>query len=165
MLISNRVTQANGIISVVLTATFVGDSTDPTDKQKIAAFGDPIINLAGRLLTDPNNMSFTFGFQADVVNVGLTTTMQNFTARFLTGLPPKTPPPPGQPVNPSWQEVHHEEREGPSTLGPLDCVVATEAAQNEAATAWVAIVVARIVSAMTILRAQIILPTITPTTV
>jgi len=165
MLISNSVTQSNGVISVVLTASFVGDSTDPTDKQKIAAFGDPKINLAGRLLADPNNPSFTFGFQSDTVPAGLTTEMQNYRARFLTGLPPRVPPPPGQPVNPSWMEVHREERQGVPVLGPLNCVVANDAAQNEAAVAWVAIVVSRIVAGMAILRANIILPVIAPTTV
>lgn len=168
MRVSNTVTQVNGVIQVVLSATFVGDPTDASDKQKIAAFGDPIVNLTGRLLTDPNNPGFTFGFQSDQVNVGLTTQMQNYVVRFLTGLPPVPPPPPGQPVVPSWFE-HNRHREhheaGISRLGPTDCVVANEAAQNEAATAWVNIMVARITAAMTLLRSGVVLPSIPPSTV
>jgi hypothetical protein len=168
MRISNNVTQSNGVILVQLTATFVGDPTDPSDKQKIAAFGDPLVNLAGRVLVDPNNPSFTFGFQANELNVGLTTQMQNYQARFLTGLPPVPAPPPGQPVIPSWFEHHHHRdhwEAGVPVLGPLDCVVANEGAQNEAATAWVNIMVGRIQAAMSILRGEIILPTIPPSTI
>ncbi|HEV2174285.1 MAG TPA: hypothetical protein VGR71_11995 [Nitrospira sp.] len=167
MKVTNNVTPSNGVILVVLTATFVGDATDASDKQKIAAFGDPQINLAGKVLQDPNNPSFTFGFQTDQLIVGLTTQMQNFTARFLTQLPPVTTPT-GQPSVPTWFKRHREEEErehGVPILGPLDCIVASEAAQNEAATAWVAIMVTRIQSAMGILRSQIVIPTIPPTTV
>src|SRR5208282_4556329 len=134
----------------------------------IAAFGDPIVNLTGRILVDPNNAGFTFGFQSDQLNVGLTTQMQNYVARFLTGLPPVPAPPPGQPVVPNWFEHnrHREYREaGVSILGPADCIVATEAAQNEAATAWVNIMVQRITAAMALLRAGVILPSIPPSTV
>jgi hypothetical protein len=162
------VTQSNGVILVTLTATFVGDSTDASDKQKIAAFGDPIVNYTGKLLVDPNNPSFTFGFQSQELNVGITTQMQNYIARFLTGLPPVPAPPPGQPVTPTWFEAnrHREHCEaGISMLGPTDCVVADEAGQNEAATAWVAIMVQRIQAAMGILRSQVVLPQIPPTTV
>ena len=168
MRISNNVTQSNGVILVTMTATFVGDSADASDKQKIAAFGDPLVNLAGRTLVDPNSPSFVFGFQTNELNVGLTTQMQNFVARFLTNLPPVPAPPPGQPVSPSWfqHERHREHHEqGVPQLGPLDCVVLNDAAQNEAVTAWVAIMVQRIQAAMAILRAQVIGSTIPPTTV
>src|SRR5271157_1684326 len=166
MRVSNTITPSNGVILVTMSATFVGDPTDPSDKQKIAAFGDPLVNLAGRVLVDPNNPSFTFGFQADTLNVGLTTQMQNYIARFLTGLPPTPAPPPGQPVTPNWFETnrHHERREaGIATLGPLDCIVANEAAQNEAAVAWINIMVSRIQAAMAILRGQTIVPQVPPT--
>jgi hypothetical protein len=168
MRVANNVTQSNGVILAVITATFVGDPTDPSDKQKIAAFGDPLVNLAGKQLVDPNNPSFVFGFQSNELNVGLTTQMQNFTARFLTNLPPVPAPPPGQPVPPTWFE-HNRHREhneqGVPILGPLDCIVADEAAQNEAVTAWIATMVARIQATMAILRSQIVVPTIAPTTV
>ena len=168
MKVSSNVTQSNGIILVVLSATFVGDPTDPSDKQKIAAFGDPLVNLAGKVLTDPNNPSFTFGFQTNELNVGLTTQMQNYTARFLTSLPSVPAPPPGQPVSPTWFEHdrdRHRREHGIPLLGPLDCVVANEASQNEAATAWVATMVSRIQATMSDLRSQIILPNIPATTV
>jgi hypothetical protein len=168
MRITNNVTQSNGVILVTVTASFVGDSTDPTDKQKIAAFGDPLVNFAGKTLVDPNNPSFTFGFQTNELNVGITTQMQNYTARFLTGLPPAALPGGGHAQPPTWFE-HNRHREhcesGVPVLGPTDCVVATEAAQNEAATAWVATMIQRIQASMAILRAQIVLPTIGPTTV
>lgn len=168
MRIQNSVTPSNGVILVTLSASFVGDPTDPTDQQKIAAFGDPKVNLAGRTLVDPNNPSFQFGFQTDQFIVGLTTQMQNFQARFLTGLPPVPALPFGQPSPPTWFE-HNREREhrehGIPILRPLDCVVATQQAQNEAATAWVTIMIGRIQSAMTILRGEIVIPSIPPTTI
>lgn len=166
MRVTNTVTQSNGVILVQIAATFVGDPTDPSDKQKIAAFGDPIINYTGRVLVDPNNPSFTFGFTSQELNVGLTTQMQNYTARFLTQLPPVPAPPVG--INPSWFESERQREQhqhGVPRLGVTDCIVATEAAQNEAATAWVAIMVQRIQAAMSILRTQIVLPTIPPTTI
>ena len=49
MQIKAIVSQSNGIISVTLQALFVGDPTDATDKAKIAAFGDPVVNIAGKL--------------------------------------------------------------------------------------------------------------------
>src|SRR5208337_1428567 len=165
MLVKNIVTPSNGVILVQLQALFVGDPTDASDKQKIAAFGDPLVNLAGRTLVDPNNPSFNFGFQTDQLNVGITTQMLNYTARFLTGLPPTPPPPQGCAPNPAWFPCDHPEERGKSLLQPLDCVVATEAAQNEAAQAWVNIMVSRIQASMSILRSQVIVPTIPNTTV
>jgi hypothetical protein len=44
-------------------------------------------------------------------------------------------------------------------------VIANDAAQNEAVTAWIAIMVSRIQAAMAILRNQVILPNIPYTTV
>lgn len=160
MQIHNKVTSANGIISVVLQARFIGDPSDPSDKQKIAALGDPQVNLAGKNLQDPNNPSFTFSFGTTEQTVGVTTEMQNWTARFLTELPPLPPPPPvGQ--QPTWFPEHHHHHPGRrSVLGPLDCVVATEVQQNEAAVAWVTIMVQRITAAMAILRGQALVPAI-----
>lgn len=168
MRISNSITPSNGVILVTMTATFVGDPTDPSDKQKIAAFGDPIVNLTGRTLVDPNNPSFTFGFQSDSLNVGLTTQMQNYTMRFLNGLPPVPSPPTGQPQVPNWFE-HNRDRDrhehGIPLLGPTDCVVANEAQQSEAAQAWINIMVTRIQAAMSILRSQVIVPQVPASTV
>src|SRR5271157_2075493 len=168
MRVSNTITPSNGVILVTMSATFVGDPTDPSDKQKIAAFGDPLVNLAGRTLVDPNNPSFTFGFQTTELVVGLTTQMQNYTARFLTQLPPVPAPPNGQPQTPSWFE-HNRDRDrrelGVPVLGPLDCIVANEAGQSEAAQAWIGIMVSRIQAAMAILRSQVIVPQVPATTV
>ncbi len=36
-----------GTVTVTLQASFVGDSTDTTDKQRIGAYGDPFVNLGG----------------------------------------------------------------------------------------------------------------------
>src|SRR5271170_2405995 len=168
MRVSNSITSSNGVILVTMTATFAGDPTDPSDKQKIMAFGDPIVNMSGRVLTDPNNPSFVFGFTSDQLNVGITTMMQNYTARFLTGLPPVPSPPTGQPQVPNWFE-HNRRRErdeqGIATLGPLDCIVASEAAQSEAAQAWINIMVSRIQAVVAILRAQVIVPQVPFSTV
>jgi hypothetical protein len=168
MRVSNSITPSNGVILVTITASFVGDPSDPSDKQKIAAFGDPIVNLTGRTLVDPNNPSFTFGFQSDQLNVGLTTQMQNYTARFLNGLPPVPSPPTGQPQTPNWFEHNHRREQhehGIPLLGPMDCVVANEAQQSEAAQAWINIMVTRIQAAMAILRSQVIVPQVPATTV
>src|SRR5271169_42576 len=117
------VTQANGVISVTLQAQFVGDATDITDKQKIAAFGDPLVNIAGSF-TDPNSVTsppFTFLFPQTEQYVGVTTQMSSYTARFMEVLP-QAPSQPGFP---------------PPTQGPLDCITPNP---SEAAQAWAFVV-------------------------
>ena len=140
--------QSNGIISVTLQALFVGDPTDATDKQKIAAFGDPVVNIAGNF-ADPNNPSFTFQFPLTELWVGVTTQMSSQTARFMEALP--GPQNPNQPA---------------PIQGPLDCVTVNP---SEAAQAWASILMAagtgRIAQAMMQLRSQMIVPTIPDTTV
>ena len=142
------VSQANGVISVTIQALFVGDPTDPTDKQKIAAFGDPVVNIAGTF-ADPSNPTFTFQFPLTEMWVGVTTQLSSQTVRFMEALP--------SPVNPNQ----------PAPIqGPLDCVTQNP---SEAATAWANIMMApvtgRIAQAMQQLRSQILVPTIPPTTV
>jgi len=142
------VTQANGIISVVIQATFVGDPTDATDKAKIAAFGDPVVNIAGNF-ADPNNPSFTFQFPTTELWVGVTTQLSSYTARFMEALP--------SPVNPNQ----------PAPIqGPLDCITTNP---SEAAQAWTNILImpgtGRIAQAMMQLRSNMLVPTISPTTV
>jgi hypothetical protein len=148
MQIKAIVTQANGIISVILQALFVGDPTDATDKAKIAAFGDPQVNIAGTF-TDPNNLSFTFAFPTTEMWVGVTTQLSSLTARFMEALPNQ-----GNPNQPA------------PVQGALDCVTQNP---SEAATAWANILMApgtgRIAQAMMQLRSQILVPTIPPTTV
>jgi hypothetical protein len=164
MQVTNNITQSNGIIIVQMQALFVGDPTDASDKQKISAFGDPLVNMAGRVLADPNNPGFSFGFQTNDLMVGITTQMQNNRARFLTQLPLQKPSyPNGQP--PTWFAHDRDECRPLPQLQPLDCVIANDAAQNEAVTAWIAIMVSRIQAAMAILRNQVILPNIPYTTV
>ena len=53
MKIHPTVQHLNGIVTVALQASFVGDSTDATDKQRIAAYSDPLVNLGG-LFTSPS---------------------------------------------------------------------------------------------------------------
>jgi hypothetical protein len=124
--------QLNGIVSVTMSAKFMGDSTDTTDKQRILAYGDPLVNLVG-LFTDPSNTGFQFSFPATEFFVGLTTQMQGYTANFMEALP--TANIPGQPC---------------ATLGPLECITANP---NEAATVWATTIQARAAAAMTTLRA------------
>lgn len=142
------VSQSNGIISVTLQALFVGDPSDATDKAKIAAFGDPQVNIAGSF-SDPNNPSFTFQFPTTELWVGVTTQMSSQTARFMEALP--GPQNPNQPA---------------PVQGPLDCVTNNP---SEAATAWANILMApvtgRIAQAMQQLRSQSLVPTIPDTTV
>jgi hypothetical protein len=142
------VSQSNGIISVTLQALFVGDQTDASDKAKIAAFGDPVVNIAGNFV-DPNNPSFIFAFPLTELWVGITTQMSSYTARFMEALP--------GPVNPNQ----------PAPIqGPLDCITVNP---SEAAQAWANILMmpgtGRIAQAMMQLRSNMLVPTIAPTTV
>src|SRR5271154_2044156 len=148
MLLTPIVTQANGIISVVIQATFNGAPTDASDKAKIAAFGDPVVNIAGNFV-DPNNPQFTFAFPTTELWVGITTQMSSYTARFMEALP--------GPVNPNQ----------PAPIqGPLDCITVNP---SEAAQAWANILMmpgtGRIAQAMMQLRSNMLVPTIAPTTV
>src|SRR5208282_1250950 len=142
------VSQSNGIISVTLQALFVGDPTDATDKAKIAAFGDPVVNIAGNFV-DPNNPQFTFAFPTTELWVGITTQMSSYTAQFMEALP--GPQNPNQPA---------------PIQGPLDCVTINP---SEAAQAWANILMmpgsGRIAQSMAILRAQMLVPVINPTTI
>jgi len=146
------VTQANGVISVTLQAQFVGDPNDLTDKQKIAAFGDPLVNIAGSFI-DPNSVSsppFSFQFPQTEQYVGVTTQMSGFTARFMEVLP-QAPSQPGFP---------------PPMQGPLDCITPNP---SEAASAWAFIIGAagtgRIAQAMAALRMQMLTPAIPDQTI
>jgi hypothetical protein len=142
------VQQANGIISVTIQATFVGDPTDQMDKQKIAAFGDPQVNVAGNFV-DPSNPSFTFMFPTTEMYVGITTQLANVTARFMEALP--------QAINPNQ----------PAPIqGPLDCVTVNP---SEAATAWANVLMmagtGRIAQAMAQLRGNMLVMPIPDTTI
>jgi hypothetical protein len=143
------ITQQNGIISVVLQASFVGDVNDTTDKSKILAFGDPQVNIAGTF-TDPNPPgTFSFQFPTTQLLVGITTQLQNYTAQFMTALPPS--PGPNQPV---------------PVQGPLQ-VVTTDPAK--AAQIWYSVMASlgpssRIGQAIQSLRAQSVVPSLTDTT-
>jgi hypothetical protein len=142
------VSQSNGIISVTLQALFVGDQTDASDKQKIAAFGDPQVQIAGNFV-DPNNPSFTFAFPLTELYVGITTQLSSYTARFMEALP--GPQNPNQPA---------------PVQGPLDCVTINP---SEAATAWANVLMmpgtGRIAQSMMQLRSMMIVPPIAPTTI
>ena len=146
------VSQANGVIRVTLQAQFVGDNTDLTDKQKIAAFGDPLVNIAGSFI-DPNSISsppFSFQFPQTELYVGITTQMSSYTAQFMEVLP-MAPSQPGFP---------------PPTQGPLDCITPNP---SEAAQAWALVIggagTGRIAQAMSALRMQMLLPTIPDQTI
>jgi hypothetical protein len=157
MKVTPVLSQANGIIQVIMAASFVGDSTDATDQARIAAFGDPLVDLAGTF-TDPNNTQFSFTFPASQLFVGITTQMQNFAARFMVQLP--VAPPIGTPFNPfastaSWNPSapdagFRDHRLPHLRQGNLDCVTSNPA---EAATVWIAQIDARIIASMTVLRA------------
>jgi hypothetical protein len=148
MQIKAVVSQSNGVISVTLVALFVGDPTDASDKAKIAAFGDPVVNIAGNFV-DPNNPSFTFAFPTTELWVGVTTQMSSYTARFMEALP--GPQNPNQPA---------------PVQGPLDCVTQNP---SEAAQAWANVLMmpgsGRIAQAMMQLRSNMLVPQIAPTTV
>jgi hypothetical protein len=146
------ITQQNGIISVVLQASFVGDSTDASDKAKIQALGDPEVNIAGTF-QDPNDTSatpFTFQFPATEMYVGITLSLQNYTAQFMTALPPAPGPNTAVPVQ-----------------GPLQVITPDP---TRAAQVWYTVMSAagpssRIGQAMQNLRAQSLVPTLSDTTI
>jgi hypothetical protein len=142
------VAQANGVISVTLQALFVGDPTDASDKAKIAAFGDPVVNIAGTF-ADPQNPSFTFQFPLTEQWVGVTTQMSSFTVRFMEALPGTVNPNQPAPIQ-----------------GPLDCITTNP---SEAATAWANVMMmagsGRIAQAMMQLRSNTLVPVIPDTTV
>ncbi len=121
----------NSIVSVTLQASFVGDPTDATDKQRIAAYGDPQVNLAGTFI-DPVGGTFTFSFPVSEYYKGVTTGMASNPVRFMTQLPIGIP---GQPA---------------PTQGPLDCITSDPVL---AATAWAAVMDTRISDALATLRA------------
>lgn len=144
MKVQAAVTQANGIISLVIQCLFVGDMTDGTDKALIAAFGDPEINIAGTF-TDPNNPAFTFQFPTTQLYVGITTQLSSQTARFMLALPQQQNPNMPAPIQ-----------------GPMDCITTNP---SEAAQAWFNIMVAAIRQVMMQLRSQTLVPIINPVTV
>jgi hypothetical protein len=125
----------NSVVTVTLQASFVGGSSaslDATDKSRIAAYGDPKVNLAGTFI-DPVGGVFTFAFPVSDYNKGITTELSSSPVNFMTQLPVSVV---GQP---------------PVVQGPLDCVTSDPVA---AATAWVAVMDTRITDSLAVLRAK-----------
>ena len=139
-------TQAYGIISVTIQASFVGDMTDANDKALIAAFGDPEVNIAGTF-TDPNNTIFTFQFPTTENYVGVTTQLSSQQAQFMLALPTA--------VNPNQYNLA-------PVQGPMACITTNP---SEAAAAWVNVVTSRIIAAFSALRGKTLVPTIPDVTV
>lgn len=142
------VSQSNGVISVTIQASYVGDMTDSTDKAKIAAFGDPQVNIAGSF-TDPSNSSFVVAFPTTEMYVGVTTQLSSNTARFMEALP----------------QVHNVNQPVP-IQGPLDCVTTDP---SRAAQVWAAALMTAgtgsIAQAIAALRAMMLVPAIPDTTI
>lgn len=132
MKIHPEITHLQGIVSVTLKAQFVGDATDDDDRRRIAAYGDPLVNLGGQFtgLGDPAPIYATTSAE---VWVGLTQGMPKRTIRFMTQLPEAAP---GQ---------------LPATLGPLDVLTSDPVG---GATVYVTAIQARVASAMATLRAK-----------
>jgi len=70
--VHTNVTQANGVISLTVQVTFVGDMTDTNDQALIAALGEPEVNIAG-MFTDPSDPTFTFHMPTTELYTGVTT--------------------------------------------------------------------------------------------
>ena len=148
------VTQANGVISISLQALFVGDATDASDKAKIAALGDPQVSLVGTgTFTDPGDTAFTFTFPTTEYYVGVTTQMSGSQIRFMTALP-------------SGADAHWTGGSNPNQLaptqGPLDCITTDP---SRATTLWYTAMGNAVSAAMTALRQQALVPTLTPRTI
>lgn len=150
MKIHTIVTQQNGIITVALSALFTAQAGDPeytsdqTDQQKIQAFGDPLVNVAGTF-TDPNDTTFSFGTPATEKYVGVTTKMLVTPLRFMFALP--------QPTTPNLPTP---------TQQALD-VITTDV--TRAVEVWRTSMLDRINQAMAKLRVNQLLPTFTDATV
>jgi len=123
------VTHLNSIVSITLQPSFVGDVTDASDKGRVAAYGDPQVNLAGNFL-DPVGGVFTFSFPVIDYRKGITTELANTTVRFMTQLPITTPP---------------------AVQGPLDCITSDPVT---AAGIWTTVMGSRILASLTTLRAK-----------
>lgn len=138
MLIHPVVQHLGGTVTVTLQASFVGGqtgatgATDDSDKARIAAYGDPRVNLGGTFV-DPTDALFTFQMGSQENLRGVTTEMMSYPAHFMTQLP----------ITPAGST--------PSVLGPLDCITSNPV---KAATAWSAVMADRIGQAMTVLRAK-----------
>lgn len=148
MKVHTVITQANGIISVVLQPSFVGDMTDANDKALIAAFGDPQVNIAGNF-TDPTDPSFTFQFPTSELYVGVTTQLSLQVASFMLALPSG---PPNQPA---------------PVQGPMYCITPNP---SRAASVWQNVLAgldgsSRIGQAFAALRSQVLVPTIGDVTI
>lgn len=130
MKIHPEIVHLNGVVSVVLKPQFLGDPTDADDRARIAAYGDPKVNMGGQFAGtgDPAPI-YTTG--APEVWVALTTEMPSKVVRFMTRLPDAVL---GQPA---------------PAQGPLDVITTDPVA---AATVYVAAIQARIASAVGALR-------------
>jgi hypothetical protein len=154
LVIHPQVTQLNGIVSVTLTAAFEGDGSDVTDKMRISAYGDPKVNLGGQY-TDPANTEYIFSFPATELYVGITTQLQNYTARFMTALPlaPQGRHTTAPGFNPPYDRFNNcggsNYGNYPYQQGQLDCITTNPV---EAATVWAAAIQTACLAAMTTLR-------------
>lgn len=133
MLIHPVVQHLGGIVTVSLQASFVGDETDDDDKIRIAGWGDPKVNLAGSFSVQSGESTLTFAFPVAEYFKGVTTEMQNSTARFMTQLPVAAL---GQPA---------------TVQGPLDCVTSDPIV---AAEGWASTMDERILFVVDLLRAK-----------
>lgn len=156
MEITPVVSQANGVISVYLQATFIGDSTDANDKALIAAFGDPQISLVGNgTFTVGSPPSWNFTFPVSQFFVGITTKMSSNRVRFMLALPSQGG------TGGSGSSLYNPNLPAPKQ-GELDCITPFP---SDAAVAWYAAMINEITAAMTALRALSLVPTLAPTTV
>ena len=124
MVIHPQVSHLNGVILVTLVAKFTGEATDETDRQRISAYGDPLINLGGTFV----DVEFSFSTGSPEVWAGLTTNMAAHPIRFLAQLPA-----------------------GETLQGRLDVLTADPI---HAAQVYVPAVCSRITTAMTALRTK-----------
>ena len=167
MRVHPQVSHQNGVVTVTMIASFIGDPTDADDQTRIQAYGDPSVNLVG-LMTDPADPTFQFVFGAPELSVGITTQMQNYKARFMAVLPVNAYggiaasgypaggfcPSPGYPVGSSFPLMpgYPQGYRNPTAQGLLDCAVTDPV---RAAGVWANIIGARVTAAMMTLRAEI----------
>jgi hypothetical protein len=140
-----------------LQAQFLGVDASPPDTEQdaidqayILAYGDPKVNLGGSFTDNSTIPAFTFKFSTPQEMVGITTQMQQVTARFYTVIPPV--PLHEFPEN-DWH-IHHplsSPEENPPAVRPMDCITNDP---ERAAGVWVVAIQAQCSAKMTQLREQ-----------
>ena len=90
MIVHPVVTHQNSVVSLQMTVKFTGEVTDADDQKRIAAYGDPLVNMGGTFV-DPLDSAFSFNTASSDYYAKLTTEMSSKAIRFFKALPQTAP--------------------------------------------------------------------------